>query len=115
MRTAAWLLFAVAGFMAVIGTVYTLTGGEAAGSSLLYGSALLAAMVAAFLLRVPEPDPADDVVGEFSVASVWPLLAGLAAAIAATGMAYGPFPVVVGGVLLVAALAGLLAETWQKP
>jgi hypothetical protein len=110
------MLGGVAAFMAVVATVYTLAGGEPAGIAMLAGAALLAVMVAAFLLRTPydpDPDPRPGVVGEFSVASVWPLLTGLAAAVAATGLAWGPFPVVVGGALLAAALAGLLGETWR--
>jgi hypothetical protein len=116
----------VAAFMAVIGLVYGLLGGDAAGLALLVGTSLFAAMAAAYLLiltrnrpSLPEDrdaDPGEDagVVGEFSAASVWPLLVGLAAAITSTGLAFGIFPVVFGGALLAAAAAGLLAEGWRR-
>jgi hypothetical protein len=116
----------VSGFMAVIGIVYRLLGGDPAGVALLAGTSAFAAMAAAYLLiltrnRAPLPedrdaDPGEDagVVGEFSVASVWPLLVGLAAAVTSTGLAFGVFPVVFGGALLAAAAAGLLAEGWRR-
>lgn len=126
MRTAGWMVAGVAAFMGVIGVAYWLLGGEPAGVALLLGTATFAGMAASYLLvltrarAVPpedrDADPGDEpgLVGEFSVASVWPLLVGLAAAVTSTGLAYGIFPVVFGGALLAAAAAGLVAEGWRR-
>ncbi len=110
-------------FGAVVAAIYWVLSEDPTGSIALLLTGGLGAMIAAYLLvtaRRMEPRPEDlgdaDVtagageVGHFSPGSYWPIAIGLFAAIAPLGFVFGIWLTLIFGVLLLAAITGLVFE-----
>jgi Flp pilus assembly protein TadB len=126
MRTQVRLL-AFAGLFGVgVGTVYWFLSSERAGTVFLILMGAATAYVAAYLMLkrreaadgLPEDDAAADQaassgqpVGRFHTGSGWPVLMAAGLAVASTGLVYGIWLIVAGGILLVAAVVGLMQES----
>ena len=124
MRTARTIAFGSAGFFAVVGAVYWALSGELAGTLLLFGLAAASGLLGWYLRRRDvaaaagpadradaEPaDAADEDLGAFDTASVWPPVVAAGAALVGTGAIFGSGVLLVGAVVTTAGLAGLVAQ-----
>ncbi|MGF3055042.1 cytochrome c oxidase subunit 4 [Microbacterium sp. YY-01] len=139
MRSNIVVFWVIAGFFALIGTVYTvwhliaypeLPVNEAiewVGTVGLYFTALMAIMVAFYLGRVrsaqggelPEDtltadiDDGDPEIGEFAPWSWWPIVLAGSAAVFAIGLAVGQFMLPIGLAIFVVAIVGWTYEYYR--
>ena len=124
MKTEGLMFAGTAAFFAVIGIVYWFTSYEDAGTTLLAACVGLGVLPAVFLLwrsrlMVPRPEdrhdavPADGAgeVGTFPGSSIWPLTLAAGAVLALDGLVFGLWSALPGGLLIVFALVGAIAES----
>src|SRR5439155_10169928 len=123
MRTQAKLLGFAGLFGVGVGIVYWFLSSERAGTVFLVLMGAATACVAAYLMLKrregpPEDDPSADQaasagrpVGRFHTGSGWPVLMAAGLAVASTGLVYGIWLIVAGGILLVVAVVGLMQES----
>lgn len=119
------VFLALGSFLLVIGAVYWFITYEDAGSVLLVGSALMAAIVGGYLARAgigAEPaasdrrdgDPRDlagTSVGSFPFSSVWPVVFALGSLLVGMGLIYALILLPVGVVVTAIAVLGLMRES----
>ncbi|MCV2396451.1 cytochrome c oxidase subunit 4 [Actinotalea sp. M2MS4P-6] len=124
MKTTIKLFVVLTVFFLLVGTVYgLLTHGEAVGMGALLLSGGLAGMIAFYLVivdrrsgQMPEDDPHGEIadgagdLGTFAPWSWWPLVLGLSAAVAFTGLAVGFWIMVPAVVLATIGLVGWVFE-----
>jgi hypothetical protein len=124
MRTSGLVFAMLAAFFAVIAIIYWFTSYESAGTVLLGLAIGLAGMIGVFLLvqarRRPVPpedrtdatpaDGADEIVGRFPSASIWPLVIGIGALFGALGLVLNGWLALPGVLLLVLALVSMARE-----
>ncbi len=133
MKPEAYFYLGVTTFFIVIGAVYWFTSYEDAGSVMLATSALLGLLAGGFLLyqsrRIqPRAEDRPDAtiregagdVGSFPTASRWPFVLAFGATVLGTGLVFGVWLVVAGGVLSAMAVVGLAREShgqrgWDEP
>lgn len=103
----------------VIGTLYTSTGGEAAGIVLLYGSTILSLTYAVYLLRHARPVRASIEAQEegeipnqlyLPEQSLWPVGIGAGGVLVLAGFAVGSWVLVAGVLLLLRSVVGFVVE-----
>lgn len=103
----------------VIATLYTATGGEAAGIVLLYGAFLLTATYAVYLAG--HADPTREAVNAqeegdapdhlyLPTQSLWPAGIGAGGVLVLAGFAVGSWVLVAGAILLVRSVVGFVVE-----
>lgn len=123
MRVEGLIFSLLAVFLLVVGGVYWIVSRDPTGFTCIVLAGGLGLMVGYYLLftgsRIDErPEDREDAeiadgAGEvdfFAPHSWWPMLLAGAAAITATGIAFGAFIIIIGVVLLLVALSGLLFE-----
>ena len=103
----------------MIGTLYTSTGGEAAGIVLLYGSTILSLTYAVYLLRHARPVRASIEAQEegeipnqlyLPEQSLWPVGIGAGGVLVLAGFAVGSWVLVAGALLLLRSVVGFVVE-----
>lgn len=133
MKPEAFLYLGITTFFVIVGTIYWFTSYEDAGSVMLATASLLGLLAGGFLLihaRRMEPraedqpdatlaDGAGDV-GSFPTPSRWPFVMAFAATVFGTGLVFGIWLLLGGGVLFAVALTGLVRESrgqrgWDEP
>ncbi len=103
----------------MIGTLYAVTGGEAAGIVLLYGAFLLTATYAVYLASHADPtrealnaqeegDAPDHLY--LPTQSLWPAGIGAGGVLVLAGFAVGTWVLVAGAILLVRSVVGFVVE-----
>lgn len=107
-RPEVWLFIGMAAFGLLLGTVYWFVTYEPAGTVLLGGFGVAAAVAAALLVakRVPgagrEPDAGADEHAPPSLAGWGPLVAGLGLAVVGLGLILGPVLAIPGALIAIA-------------
>jgi hypothetical protein len=125
MRTTVKVFIGSGVFIAVSAAIYWFVSYEPAGTILLLGTAAATFVIAAYsgfeIRGAPEfvedrgdADPGDgagDAAVSFTIDSPWPLVFGIGAAVLAGGLVFG-FPLlIIGGILIAAAVIGLMGES----
>ncbi len=124
MKVEARLLMVIALFFLVLTLVYSIWSKEYAGSIMLAGSVLLAAVPGSYYLfwshRMDQrPEDRDDatlkdgagVIAAFPDSSIWPFVFGAGAALIGLGLVFGIWTVLVGGFMVVSAMVGVATES----
>ncbi len=124
MKVEAKLLLVIATFFLVLTLVYSIWSREYAGSIMLAGSVLLAAVPGSYYLfwshrMDPRPEDRDEgtlkdgagIVAAFPDSSVWPFIFGIGAALIGLGLVFGIWTALVGGFMVVSAMVGVAAES----
>jgi hypothetical protein len=124
MKVESVVMLFVAGFFALVATVYWLWGGEQSGTAMLTGTALLGLLPGSYFLwwsRRMRPRPSDDphaereegagVVGAFPSSSIWPFVLGVSASSVALSLVFGFWSALVGFVVAAAAVLGVIRES----
>lgn len=110
---------AISAGLFVIATLYTATGGEAAGIVLLYGACLLTGTYAAYLSGHAEPTRDAVNAQEEGEApnhlylphqSLWPAGIGVGGVLVLAGFAVGSWVLVAGAILLLRSVIGFVVE-----
>lgn len=104
----------------LIGTIYAVTGGEAAGIVLLYGAGLLTATYAVYLAGHADPTRGEAVIAQeegeepnylyLPHQSLWPAGIGVGGVLVLAGFAVGTWVLVAGTVLLLRSVIGFVVE-----
>jgi len=103
----------------LIGTIYAVTGGEAAGIVLLYGAGLLTATYAVYLAGHADPTREAVIAQEEGEVpnhlylphqSLWPAGIGVGGVLVLAGFAVGTWVLVAGTVLLLRSVIGFVVE-----
>jgi hypothetical protein len=124
-RTFGRIMLAVAGFLVLIGVVYTIFANEPVGKVLLLLSGVLALIVGVFLevtTRPPRTMQVDAGAGGATAqedaylphASVWPFWLGVASFVVANGLALGLWGLIPGGILMVIAVVGFAGQSRRR-
>ncbi|MCU0265173.1 MAG: cytochrome c oxidase subunit 4 [Actinomycetia bacterium] len=126
MRTGGVIFAVLAGFFAVVATVYGVLSREPVGTTALALCGLLALLVGYYALFVdkridpqPEDNPAAEIAegageyGFYSPHSWWPLAVAFSAAMAGAGFAFGWWLTALGAVFLLATTVGLVFEYYR--
>jgi len=124
MRVEAYFFLGVTAFFVVIGVIYWFTSYEDAGTTMLAGCALLGLLAGGYLLLIsrriaPRPEDRPDATmadgagarTEFPAASIWPFALAFGATALATGLVFGVWVVVLGGVVFALSAIGYVAES----
>lgn len=121
MKIESYFYFGVTAFFIAIGTIYWFTSYEDAGSLMLAASAVLGLMVGGYLFHLsrridPRPGDRPDAtiaegagpVDSFPGPTIWPFVLGFAFTVLATGVIFGVWVLLPGGVLLLYAIIELV-------
>lgn len=123
MRTGAKFFALSSAFSAAIGISYWLVASERAGTALLAAMGLAPLLVALFIWartrEAPPPEDRPDAapdegaggMGSFPSGSLWPVVLALGAALAAGGLVYGPWLLLLGGLVTAASVIGWMRES----
>lgn len=125
MRVVRRVAFGSAAFFAVVTVVYRIVGGDEAGTLLLLWLVAASALLGWYLGRRtvasaagpadrPDAEPrdaADEDLGVFDAASVWPPVIAVGAVLLGTGAIFGSGVLLVGAVVTVLGIAGFVAQT----
>lgn len=123
MRTGAKVFLLSALFSATIGAIYLLISYEWAGTSLLLAMGTAPLIVAVFLFRAtggaPSPEDRDDAdpgegagpLGTLPHGSLWPVVLAGGASLAAGGLVFGSWLVVLGLVVATVSVIGWMRES----
>lgn len=121
-------IFALTGtFFAVGALIYALVAREWIGTVMLVGAAAAWFLLFGYLsLQAgrtgPRPEDRDDgtfeeaagAVGYFPVSSMWPFVMGSAIVVVFVGLVFGPWFVIVGGLLLFTSIVGYAIESQSR-
>ena len=126
MRVEAWLFLGCAGFFGVADLVYWDLSHDPTGTTALALSVCLAFLIGFYVMFTgrrlpprPEDNPEGDIVqgtgelGFFSPHSWWPLFVGLAAALAALGIAIGWWLFLIGALAVILSMIGFVFEYYR--
>jgi hypothetical protein len=125
-RVEAWLFLGCAGFFGVADLVYWDLSHDPTGTTALALSVCLAFLIGFYVMFTgrrlpprPEDNPEGDIVqgtgelGFFSPHSWWPLFVGLAAALAALGIAIGWWLFLIGALAVILSMIGFVFEYYR--
>lgn len=124
MRVESFFYLGVTAFFVVIAGIYWFTSYEDAGTVMLVSSSLLGLLAGGYLLFQatkfpPRPEDRPDAtlaegagpVDEFPASTIWPFVFGLGATILATGLVFGVWVILAGGIVFGLGLVGLIRQS----